>query len=81
MDSWIFKIARKVCIVAFAGDIFIHAILGASAANGIIKGTISMLIMLVLLIVLSKEDLKHNVRKSRTKRKRFEETKNARQRR
>lgn len=69
MDSWIFKIARKICILAFAGNIFIHAVVGASAADGVVKGTISMFVMLVLLIVLSKEDLRHRVGKNRKKRK------------
>lgn len=68
MDSWIFRIARKVCILAFAGNIFIHAIVGASASNGIVKGTISMLVMLVLLVIMSKEDLKRRVGQSRKKR-------------
>lgn len=75
MDSWIFKIARKICIVAFGADIFIHAIIGASAANGIIKGTLSMVLMLMLLIILSKKDLKHRIGKSRKKRKKFAEQK------
>lgn len=69
MDSWIFKIARKICIFTFAGNIFIHAIVGASMADGIVKGTTSMLVMLVLLVILSKEDLKHRVGKNRKKRK------------
>lgn len=72
MDSWIFKIARKICITAFAGDIFIHAVVGASTVNGVIKGTLSMLLMLILLIVLSKQDLKHRVGKSKSKRKKRE---------
>lgn len=69
MDSWIFKIARKICIFAFAGNIFIHAVVGASAADGVVKGTVSMFIMLVLLILLSKEDLRHRVGRNRKKRK------------
>lgn len=69
MDSWIFKIARKVCILAFAGNIFIHAVVGASEADGVVKGTISMFVMLMLLIILSKEDLKHRIGKDRKKRK------------
>lgn len=69
MDSWIFKIAHKICIVVFGANIFIHAIIGASAANGIVKGTLSMIFMLILLVVLSGQDLKHRVRKSKKNRK------------
>ena len=37
MDSWVFQIARKICIIAFGANIFIHAIIGASTANGILN--------------------------------------------
>lgn len=69
MDSWIFQVARKICIVAFGADIFIHAIIGASAANGIIKGTLSMVVMLALLVLLSGQDLRRRIGKSRKERK------------
>lgn len=72
MDSWIFQIARKICIIAFGANIFIHAIIGASAANGIVKGALSMTIMLILLFVLSKQDLKHRIGKSKKKRRKAE---------
>lgn len=69
MDSWIFKVARKICIVAFAANIFIHAIIGASAANGIIKGTVSMVIMLLLLAVLFLSDSKYKIGRKKKKKK------------
>lgn len=69
MDSWIFKVARKICIIAFGSNIFIHAIIGASATNGLIKGALSMVIMLALLFILSYGDMKHKVKQSRGKRK------------
>lgn len=68
MDSWIFQTARKICIVAFGVNIFVHAVIGASAANGIIKGTLSMVAMLLLMFVLSYKDLKRRVNKSKKKR-------------
>lgn len=69
MDSWIFKVARKICIIAFGANIFIHAVIGASAVSGAIKGTLSMGVMLVLLFILSANDLKRKVKKSKKKRK------------
>lgn len=69
MDSWIFRVARKICIIAFGSDIFIHAVIGASAADGLIKGTLSMGVMLILLFILSYSDLRHKVKQSRDKRK------------
>lgn len=69
MDSWIFRVARKICIIAFGSNIFIHAVIGASTANGLVKGTLSMLIMLALLFILSYSDLRHKVKQSRDKRK------------
>lgn len=76
MDSWIFKTARRVCIIAFGVDIFIHACVGASMINGVVKGTASMLIMLVLLGILSESDVRHRVWKSRKKRQQEEDDKN-----
>ena len=69
MDSWIFQVAPKICIIAFGSNIFIHAVIGASAANGFVKGTLSMGVMLILLFILSYSDLKHKVKQSRDKRK------------
>lgn len=69
MDSWVFQIARKICIIAFGANIFIHAIIGASTANGILKGSLSMIIMLILLVIFSKCDLKHRVNKNKKNRK------------
>lgn len=69
MDSWIFKVARKICILGFAANIFIHAVIGASMVNGIAKGTLSMVAMLLLLAVLSAKDMKHKIKKSKEKRK------------
>lgn len=69
MDSWIFKVARKICILGFAANIFIHAIIGASTINGVVKGTLSMVVMLLLLAVLSANDMKYKIKKSREKRK------------
>lgn len=71
MDSWIFKVARKVCIAVFASDIFIHAVVGASSVNGVVKGTLSMVVMLVMLAVLSRCDLKHKVKESRKERQKL----------
>lgn len=73
MDSWIFQVARKICIIAFGSNIFIHAVIGASATNGLIKGTLSMVLMLALLAILSYGDLKRRVRKGRDRRKKKEE--------
>lgn len=69
MDSWIFRTARKICLFAFGANIFVHAIIGACSINGITKGTLSMAAMLVLLIILSRDDLKRKVSGSRKKRK------------
>lgn len=69
MDSWIFQIARKICMVAFGANIFIHAIIGASAVDGIVKGTLSMGAMLLLLFVLSGQDLKRRIGKGKKKKK------------
>lgn len=69
MDSWIFRVARKICIIAFGSNIFIHAVIGASATNGLVKGVLSMGAMLILLFILSYSDLKCKVKKSRNKRK------------
>lgn len=68
MDSWIFKVARKICIIAFGANIFIHAVIGASAAIGIVKGALSMSAMLGLLVLLSWSDLKRRINGSRRKR-------------
>lgn len=69
MGSWVFRTARKICLIVFGADIFVHAVIGACSINGIMKGTLSMITMLVLLIVLSKDDLKRKVSESRKKRK------------
>ncbi len=69
MDSWIFQTARKVCVIVFGADIFIHAVIGASTVSGFVKGTASMVIMLGLLVILSAQDLKRRVGKSRKSRK------------
>ncbi len=73
MDRQIFKILRKVCLFLFAGDIFVHALVGASAINGILKGSVSMGIMLVLLIILSRAGQGHKIRKNRKKRQENEQ--------
>ena len=68
MDRQIFRILRKICLFLFTGNIFAHAVVGASAINGVIKGGISMVIMLVLIIVLTKLDRNNEVRKNQKKR-------------
>lgn len=72
MNSWGFRVARKICIIGFGANIFIHAVIGASTINGTIKGSLSMLATLVLLIILSANDLKHRIKKSRKTRKKEE---------
>lgn len=68
MGSWIFRTARRVCMAAFAADIFIHAVIGASTINGAVRGTLSMLAMLALLAVLSRNDASTKVKKDRHRR-------------
>lgn len=69
MDSFVFRIVRRVCIVLFSANIFIHAVIGASSINGVLKGTLSMLAMLFLLWLLSKDDIRQRVKKDREERK------------
>lgn len=73
MDSLVFRIARKVCLLAFGTNIFIHAVIGASTVNGIVKGSLSMGVMLILLVILSRYDLNHRITKSRKKRQKIKD--------
>lgn len=38
MDGQIFRVLKKICLFLFAGDIFVHAIVGASIINGMLAG-------------------------------------------
>lgn len=49
------------------GDIFAHALIGASAVNGILKGSVSMLVMLILIIALLHTGKKREIQKFRKK--------------
>lgn len=72
MDGLYFKILKKICLFLFAGDIFVHAVIGASAVNGIVRGGISMSVMLILVIILNRLDRDNKVKKNRKKRQRNE---------
>lgn len=63
MDGQIFRILKKICLLLFMGDIFAHALIGASAVNGILKGSVSMLVMLILIIVLLHTGKKREIQK------------------
>lgn len=67
MDEQIFRILKKICLLLFMGDIFAHALIGASAVNGILKGSVSMLVMLILIIVLLHTGKKREIQKFRKK--------------
>lgn len=67
MDGQIFRILKKICLLLFMGDIFAHALIGASAVNGILKGSVSMLVMLILIIVLLHTGKKREIQKFRKK--------------
>lgn len=62
MDGQIFRVLKKICLFLFAGDIFVHAIVGASIINGMLAGTLSMGAMLLLII------RKRRIKKDRKKR-------------
>lgn len=72
MDGLYFKILKKICLFLFAGDIFVHAVIGASAINGIIKGGISMSVMLILIIILNRIDRNNKMKKNRKERQKSE---------
>lgn len=67
MDRQIFRILKKICLLLFMGDIFAHALIGASAVNGILKGSVSMLVMLILIIALLHTGKKREIQKFRKK--------------
>lgn len=67
MDGQIFRILKKICLLLFMGDIFAHALIGASAVNGILKGSVSMLVMLILIIALLHTGKKREIQKFRKK--------------
>ena len=67
MDGQIFRILKKICLLLCMGDIFAHALIGASAVNGILKGFVSMLVMLILIIVLLHTGKKREIQKFRKK--------------
>lgn len=69
MDKKIFGILKKICLLLFAGDIFAHAIVGASMIEGAITGTVSMTVMLALIVILYKADKKSRIKKAEKKRK------------
>ena len=68
MDGQIFRVLKKICLFLFAGDIFVHAIVGASIINGMLAGTLSMGAMLLLIILISNADRKRRIKKDRKKR-------------
>lgn len=72
MDGLYFKILKKICLFLFAGDIFAHAVIGASAINGIIKGGISMSVMLILIIILNRIDRNNKIKRNRKDRQKNE---------
>lgn len=72
MDGRIFRILRKICLFLFAGDIIVHAIIGASLINGVVMGSFSMVAMLMLIIVISNTDRKRRIRKDKKKRQETE---------
>lgn len=73
MDGQLFKILKKVCLFLFTGDIFVHAVIGASAMNGLVKGSISMGAMLVLIIILSRVGTNREIKKNRKRRQKHEQ--------
>lgn len=73
MDGQLFKILKKVCLFLFAGDIFVHAVIGASAVNGLVKGSLSMGVMLALILVLQRADRSREIKKNRKKRQQKEQ--------
>lgn len=72
MDGHIFTIIRRLCLLLFVGDIFVHACIGASIADGMIKGSASMLGMLALAVLLVYHDRKSTLRKDRKNRQKDE---------
>lgn len=75
MDGQLFKILKRICLFLFVGDIFVHAVIGASMVNGLVKGTVSMGIMMVLIIILSRAEQDHEIKKNRRKRQEKEQDK------
>lgn len=69
MDSRILKILKNICLFLFTGNIFVHAVIGASVTNGFIKGGASMIGMLVLIIVISRITQNKDVKKDKKRRK------------
>lgn len=51
---------RKTGIFICMSNLFIHSVIGASTINGIVKGSGSMLLTLILIIILSRVGHKHN---------------------
>lgn len=51
---------RKTGMFICMSNLFIHAVIGAITVNGIIKGFVSMLLTLMLIIILSRVGHKHN---------------------
>lgn len=67
MDSWIFRAARKICLIAFVSNIFIHAVIGMSTHSSLMESALSMGAMLVLLVILSRQEFKRDVKKRKKK--------------
>lgn len=57
----------------FTGNILVHAVIGASMTNGLIKGTISMLVMLILVVAIARADQGNEVKKNRKNRQKYEQ--------
>lgn len=51
---------RKIGIFICMSNLFIHSVIGASTVNGVIEGSGSMPLTLILIIILSRVGHKHN---------------------
>lgn len=67
MDKKTFDILKRICLLLFAGNIFAHAVVGASVIEGTFTGTVSMVIMLILIIILYRSEKKHRIKKHKKK--------------
>ena len=67
MDKKTFGILKRICLLLFAGNIFAHAVVGASIIEGTFTGIISMVVMLVLIIILYRSEKKQRIKKHKKK--------------
>lgn len=77
MDSRIIKILKNICLFLFTGNIFVHAVIGASMTNGFIKGGASMAVTLMCIIVIARHGQKKDIEKSRKERQKKDMKKTA----